>query len=262
MKYNLKDTTFVFVIRIDSIIRLENLLLSIDNLLSNFETNIIVIESSYYNNGLLKKLIGENISYYFIEDKDPVYHRTKYINYALKLISTDITGIWDADIIIEPHLIIDAVTQLRMKNCDFAYPYNGKYFDTSYILRNHYLKHKDIDFLKKNCSKMNMLYSSSKGDDAVGGAFLISTEKYKASGGENKNFYGWGGEDGERYYRWLILKYREYRSKGPLFHLSHPRDHNGIVRSQQHESQIMYEYLKIRNLTKEELEHKLKEHEH
>ena len=50
MKTVLNDVTFVIPIRIDSIIRLENLLLTIDCLLSYFETNIVVIEASNYNN--------------------------------------------------------------------------------------------------------------------------------------------------------------------------------------------------------------------
>lgn len=257
MKHNLKDTTFVFVVRIDSMTRLENLLLSIDILSSNFDTNIIVVESSYYNNGILERLMGDNTLYYFIQDKDPIFHRTKYQNYILKQITTNFIGVWEADIILDPNLIVEAIDELRKGNCDFAFPYNGKCFDTSSIFRIHYLQHKSIGFLQKNTDKMNMLYSSSKEGNAVGGAFLISTEKYRQAGGENEMFYGWGGEDGERYYRWLILNYREYRSSGPIFHLSHPRDQNGTIRSKYHEDQMMHEYFKTRNLTKEELINKI-----
>jgi hypothetical protein len=35
MKYDLKDTTFIIPVRIDSMIRLENLLLTLENLESN-----------------------------------------------------------------------------------------------------------------------------------------------------------------------------------------------------------------------------------
>lgn len=253
MKHELKDTTFIIPVRIDSMIRLENLLLTLEILESNFDTNIIVVEASYYNNGILKRLISDSISYCFIEDKDPIFHRTKHLNTISRQVNTDIIGVWDADVILESVQIFEAVQQLREGNCDYAYPYDGRFMDTSEIIRNYYLLHRDINFMKRNISKMESLYSSLKGGDSSGGAFLISTEKYKSSGLENEAFYGWGAEDGERYHRWLILNYTKYRSKGALFHLSHPRDQNGTVRSDYHKAKILYEYDKIRNSTKEDL---------
>lgn len=253
MKLDLKDTTFIIPVRIDSLIRLENLLLSLEILESNFDTNIIVVEASSYNNGILKRLISNFISYYFIEDKDPIFHRTKHLNTISKQVTTDIMGIWDTDIVLESTQIIEAVQQIRDGNCEYAYPYDGRFMDTSEILRNHYLLYKDINFLKSNISKMNSLYSSVKEGNAVGGAFLIATDKYKFSGLENEGFYGWGVEDSERYHRWLILNYSQYRSKGALFHLSHPRDLNGRISSEYHGAKSKYEYDKIINSTKEGL---------
>lgn len=253
MKFELKDTTFVIPVRIDSIVRLENLLLTLENLESHFDTNIVVVEASYYNNGILKRLMSDSVSYCFIEDKDPVFHRTRHLNSISMQINTPIIGVWDADVILDPIQILNAVQQLRSGLCDFAYPYDGHFLDISEILRNYYLLYKDIDFLKKNTLKMRSLYSSTREGNATGGAFLISTEKYKDSGLENEAFYGWGGEDGERYYRWLILNYRICRSEGALFHLSHPRNQNGVIRSNYHEAKTMNEYNRVRNLTNEEL---------
>ena len=258
MKYDLKDTTFIIPVRIDSMIRLENLLLTLENLESNFYTNIKIVEAAYYNNGILKQLINPDITIDFFEDKDPVFHRTKHLNSISKNVNTYITGIWDSDVIIESSQIIDAIKNLREKKCDFAYPYNGQFFDTSEIFRNHYLLYKDIDFLKKNASKMELLYSSVKEGDSVGGAFLISTMKYKMSGLENENLYGWGLNDGERYHRWLIMNYCLYRSNGPLFHLTHPRDINGKMRSEYHYYKSWDEVHSILNSTEKELKKNFK----
>jgi len=252
MKIDLKDTTFVIPVRIDSIIRLENLLLTLDNIESNFDTNIIIVEANYYNNGILKQLISNEISLHFIEDKDPIFHRTQHLNTISNDVNTPITGIWDADVIFESAQIVDAIQKLRENNCDFAYPYDGKFYDTSDILRNHYLLNKDIGFLKKNTSKMELLYSPVN-EFALGGAFLISTDKYKLSGLENEKFYGWGVEDGERYHRWLILNYSMYRSEGPLFHLTHPRDHNGKMISDSYSYKARDEISIILNSTDKEL---------
>jgi len=256
MKFYLKDTTFIIPVRIDSMIRLENLLLTIDNLESNFDTNISIIEASYYNNKILQQLINKTISYRFIEDKDPIFHRTKYLNMISKCVSTTITGIWDADVILDSAQIIEAVQQLRDKKCDFAYPYDGNFLDTSEIFRNHYLFHKDINFLKKNAAKMNLLYSSVKEGNSLGGAFLISTEKYKLSGLENETLYGWGLDDAERYQRWLVFYFSMYRSKGALFHLSHPRDVNGKIRSENYQLNAIDKINGITNSTKYELENR------
>jgi predicted glycosyltransferase involved in capsule biosynthesis len=256
MKYDLKDTTFILPVRLDSMIRLENLLLTLENLESDFHTNIIVVEASYYNSGVLKQLVSNSISCYFIEDKDPIFHRTKHLNTISRKVNTDIIGIWDADVILESSQIIDAIQHIRNRKCDFAYPYDGRFLDTSEIIRNHYLLHKDVNFLKKNTPKMRLLYSSIKEGNSQGGAFLISTEKYKLSGLENEMFYGWGVEDSERYHRWLIFNFTMYRSKGALFHLSHPRDINGTMRSQYHYAKTEDELNKIMDSTKEELENR------
>lgn len=173
-----------------------------------------MVEASYYNNGILKRQISSTVSYQFIEDKDPILHRTKHLNTILKQINTDIIGLWEADIILEYSPIIEAVHQFRTGNCDFAFPYDGRCFDTSEILRNHYLLHRNIDFLKKNISKMDLIYSSSSKGNAVGSV---------------------------------------------LFHLTHPRDQNGKIRSDYYEAKIMNEYYKTWNSTKEELTNKLHE---
>jgi predicted glycosyltransferase involved in capsule biosynthesis len=255
MKIDLLDTTFIIPIRINSIIRLENFLLTIENLESNFDTNIIVVESSYYHNKIIESLINKKYMYLFLENKDPVFYRTYYLNKASSLVETNIIGIWDADVILEPIQIINAVEQIRLKKCDVAYPYDGNFLDISSILRNHFYINRDIEFLKKNKAKMNLLYSSEHQADAVGGAFLASTIKYRSAGSENELFYGWGPEDGERYARWEGLGFTIYRSPGCLFHLSHPRDINGGIGISVFSKKFKNKILKsIAESTKQELE--------
>lgn len=170
-------------------------------------------------------------------------------------VKTDIISIWDTDIILEAEQIRDSVQQLRDNNCDIAYPYNGEFLDTSDILRNHYWRYRDIEFLKKHKDKMSSLYSA-EGAGAVGGAIFLKTEKYIISGMENEDFYGWGMEDGERYCRWLELDYKIYRSKNCIFHLSHPRDINGMFHSINHERKAMNDFNEVVNYGKEELKRK------
>jgi len=162
MKYDLKDTTFIIPVRIDSMIRLENLLLTLDSLESNLDTNIIIIEASYYNNGLLKQLISNHIVHYFVEDKDPVFHRTKHLNTVSKRVNTDITGIWDADIILESAQIIEAILQLRSKNCDIAYPYKGSYPNHQKASIEHWKIDNDFDILRRIGNKIFTFRSNNE----------------------------------------------------------------------------------------------------
>lgn len=252
MKEDLRDTTFIIPIRIDSIIRLENLMMTVDCIQKSFNTSIVILEAAGYCNGIISSIV-KNITYCFIEDKDLVFHKTKYLNLMALDVNTDIISIWDADVIIDAEQIKDSVYQIRKGNCDIAYPYNGEAMDTSDILRNHYFVHRDIEFLKKHKHKMQTIYSVEGVIGAVGGAVFAKAEKYREAGMDNEDFYGWGLEDGERHYRWLEFGYKMYRNGNCLFHLSHPRDLNGAFRSENHKKQAMYNFNEVVNYGQEEL---------
>lgn len=221
MRYACKDITFFIPVRLDTICRLENLLMAIRQITKYFDTNILVLEAASYQNKLLPKLLGRNIKYCFVQDTDAVFHRTKYINQAVKnMINTSLIAIWDADVVLPASQIYAAIESLRNKTADVAFPYDGTFLDTSFILREAFIEvGQRVSFLLQNQEKMNTIY----GPCMCGGGFLVSKEKYMYSGLENEQFYGWGCEDTERTERWRTLGFRFFRSDGALFHLSHPR---------------------------------------
>ena len=226
MRIDLTDTTFIIPVRIDSMIRLENLLMSVDSIVRYFRTRILILEASSYQNEIIPSLIKDDtVKYTFLVDKDPVFYKTKYLNILAKQVDTPLVCIWDADVILDHLQILDAVKQLRTRTSDVAYPYDGNFLDTSDILREHYWLHRDLDFLKKHQAKMNSLYTVE-------------------------------GVIGERHYRWLSFGYRIYRSEGCLFHLSHPRDQNGMFRSRIHSEKAMHDMNEVVNYSKEELREK------
>lgn len=221
MRKELLDTTFIIPIRIDSIERFENLEMVINFLHKNFKTRIMVIEGDYYKNGLVESLLHRKGEYYFVEDKDPIFHRTRYINILLKKVRTPITSVWDADVITQPKQIEEAVNAIRnSSHVSISFPYNGIALDTSKIIRYLYFCERKMNILIKNKDKMKQMYMDS--GPCLGGAFFILTEKYLSSGMENESFYGWGLEDKERYLRWSLLGYKIFRSNGELFHFTHP----------------------------------------
>lgn len=94
MKTYLQDFTFLILIRIDSVQRLENILAVTEYLAKNFHTQIIVLEADRYNNKILQSLLNRNVRYEFIEDKDPILYKTKYFNQLARNIDTPFFSIW------------------------------------------------------------------------------------------------------------------------------------------------------------------------
>lgn len=221
IKNSLTDVTFLFIVRLDTIDRLENILASTQFLSSNFETKILIAEYSSHNTGILQKLLNKNISYSFHEDHDPILFRTKFINQMAMTPETPFVAIWDTDVLVPAGQILKSVELLRNGEANFVYPYE-MFLETTLILRKLYLQEHKIEALEQNTKKMKEMY----GPIPVGGAFIVNLTAYKESGLENENFYGWGLEDGERYYRWQNLGYKILRVPGPLFHLTHERGIN------------------------------------
>ena len=249
MKHNIQDVTFLIPIRLDSVLRLENLMVTIQFLRSNFDCRIFVLEADSYNRHLIDSLC-DGVEYLFVEDKDPVFHRTKYLNMMTRRADTTFLSIWDSDIIIPPMQIMEAVMQLRSDSYQIAYPYNGRFMETSLLLRAKYMQNRDWTFLVRNESKMQLLNNYTR---CVGGAIFVNREKYIASGMENENFYGWGAEDDERYKRWEALGYRIYRSKGCLFHLTHPRNENSNYISYLHKERAEAELQNTASCSSDEI---------
>ena len=221
------DIDFLIPIRIDSVERIENLMSNINYLIKHFDTNIYVLEASSINNHILERLLPKEIAYFHVEDADPIFHRTKYINALAEKSYSDNIAIWDADVIIDYCQIIDAISYLREGKAEVAIPYDGRFYDTTEIVRNVFLEFKDFHVLNDNISKMLLPY----GSNMAGGAVFIRRENFNSTGGEDENFYGWGVEDWNRIEKWKKYGNRIERAHGPLFHLTHPRDINGRINS-------------------------------
>ena len=226
MKTDLNDITFLILVRIDSVERMENLLAVTNTLFRYFKTNIYVLEADSYNNGFLKKLLNRKINYRFVEDKDPVLHKTMYYNRMAKTVDTPFMAIWDTDVVTDKAAILDAVKHLR-EEADVAFPYNGICYETSEIIRDLYLKKKDIRLLHRHRDKLNMLHNRN----LVGGALFVHTDKYFEAGGDNEKIYGWGNDDFVRYEQWKIKQFKIYHAKVHLYHLCHPRGINSRFRT-------------------------------
>jgi len=249
MKTNLDDLTFLIPLKVDSVIRIENLLVIIRYLQRHFHTHIAVLEVGAYDNGILRKLLNRDIKYNFAEDKDPVFHRTKYRNLMTKAVETPFLSIWDVDVLVDKTQIIDAIEKLRQGEADMAYPFDGRFYDTTEIIRSLYIKSQKINVLHQNRERMFLIY----GNEHKGGAFLANTDKYRLSGMENEKFYGWGPENFERYDLWTNMHFKIYNSQGEMYHFTHPRDLNGQFNSMRQADLTTSERKKTKESSFEEL---------
>jgi hypothetical protein len=246
---DLTDVTFLIPVKLDFIQRIENLMMAIEYLAIYFDTNIHILEADGYNNNLLARLLPKNVKITFIEDYDPIFHRTHYINQMLSNCSTPWVAVWDTDVIVPFQQIKESVEWLRKGQADFVRPYENKFLDTSPIIRELYFKTRDIRMLQNNHAKMKPLYPLNP----VGGGFFANLEKYREAGQENERFYGWGIEDGERVNRWMILGYNYRNTSGVMYHLSHPRGKNSQFHNLQEVDIKNGELFKITSMSKKEL---------
>jgi len=229
MKYNLREMTFLIPLRVDSLVRLENILMSIEYLLRHFDTNIFVLQADNYDSGIVSKFLNKRVKYRFMEDYDNVFYRTKYLNIMTTETSTPFIAIWDADVIVPYQQIIDSFQKLH-EGFEIAYPYDGHFYDTSDIIREVFFKSRKLQILEQHQSKMGLTY----GDKMIGGAIFVNRDAYVAAGMECEDFYGWGPEDWERFERWRAFNYKIYRAHGNLYHLTHSRGINSTHRSMEH----------------------------
>lgn len=237
MKFDMTNLTVLIPVRIESLVRLENLMAVIGYLRGCFDLNIVVTEADKYNNGVLNAMLPKSVEHIFVEDHDPVFYRTKYINDMARNATTKYIAVWDTDVVFPTWQVNAAFELLGSGSCDVAFPYNGTFLDTSKIIRQMYIEKGDIRILEELSDMMTTPY----GTDMRGGAFLANTRRYREAGMENERFYGWGPEDWERVERWKNLGYIMKTIGGPLFHLSHPRDMNGTHNNPEQKKYTFYE---------------------
>lgn len=222
MKQNLRDVTFIMLVRQDSVQRIENTIAVTNYLLGHFHTRIHLLEASAFDNGILRALLGKKTDYRFVEDKDPLLHKTKYYNEMVRNVETPLLAIWDTDVIADKDQIMAVTDKLRSGEADMGYPYSGVCLETPPIIRELFLRTKNIRTLDRHKGKMVPLHNKP----LCGGAVMADVGQYRRAGMENESYYGWGNEDFDRLYRWQNLAMKIYRTPNPLYHLLHPRGGN------------------------------------
>lgn len=246
--------TVVIPLRVDCEERKENLDTVLFSLLKMTDASVIILEADtkrkYFNDFIEST---NRVEYHFIEDFNPIFHRTRYLNKLIEMSNTNIVGIWDTDVLFTLEQINNCVREVQ-NGATVCYPYDGRFVFLN-VEQSKSARSDVLAFLNGNSDKN---FTSLLGRPSVGGAFVVDKHRYTSAGGENENFYGWGPEDAERFKRMEILEEPVNRVKGPLFHLNHPRGVNSFHDFGLREKENIKELVRICRMDKKTLENDIK----
>lgn len=238
-KIDLSDTTFTVPVYHDHSDRDENLTLATKLLKEDFVCKIIIGENQ---SSSFSHLGDKYIKFNYKE-----FHRTRMLNQMAYQATTPIVINYDADVIIPPLQILEAVRLIR-SGYDMVYPYDGRFARVS---RSHYPEIsnlRDVGILSPHHFK-----GTAKNDElSVGGAIAFNKQSFINGGTENEKFLSYGPEDQERFYRFNTLGFKVSRIPGILYHIDHKITLNSSMQQPNYLSN-KEEWEKVRQMGKDEL---------
>ena len=233
MKKDLKDTTFIIPVRIESEDRLRNVITVCCFLLETFDTKIILKEidqtSVFQERALpqIKEFVGDaidNLTHIF-EKSDPddhVFYRMRYLNEMLDLCDTDIVANYDCDVLVPVSTYLQAQDMIQNQGYDVVYPYElGNWVKMCYVndesVSEFLVNDGDFSIFDRNAQ----VYIAHSGH-----AQFFKRSSYIEGGMENENFQGSSPDDKERLHRFTTLGYKVGRVEDYVYHLEHSRGAN------------------------------------
>jgi hypothetical protein len=259
---DLTNATFIIPVRLDSQERLVNAQINIPYLFKHFTTNVILMEIDSHQHSELH-FDYPGYKYIFLKDDSPVFHRTKYLNLMLDMVTTDVVVNHDLDVILPVESYITAYNKILIEKYDMWFPFStppGTLYvdDKTELLRTLDWSSLDIKNIRK-------------GDAGSGFTIFFDTNTYRKYGGENEEFISYAPEDKERYYRfatlgckvtpyinrpsdgYLINYFPSYSGSGNyVCHLEHPRYSNSNTNNP-HFKQGYELYRKLTSMNRDEL---------
>lgn len=224
MTIDLKDTTFIIPLCIESKDRAENAKITLSYLCHHLDTNIIVLE---YDRGgsklknILNDINSNNIDHRFIENTsgNNIFHRTRFLNEMLSTVTTPVVVNYDIDIVLEPYAY-RRCSDFIIGGHDLIYPYF--WGNSQYQIYNS--GREKI----KNTLSLDSLTNTDKNltRSEYGHCQWFKTKSYIEGGMENENFLSYGPEDKERGERFKKMGYTVVWSNFFVYHIEHSRTEN------------------------------------
>lgn len=148
------DLTILIPVRIDSPDRLRNVHALTDCLKRLEGVRIIVLEADSHPR--IEQI--EGVQRVFVEDHDPLFYHTRYVNMLCSMARSEYIGVWDSDLIVPREQIEQAVEILRNGSADMVYPFDGRCYNVSGDVLGEYLSTKDECVLTSNISNLHCIY--------------------------------------------------------------------------------------------------------
>lgn len=266
MKRDLKDTTFIIPIRIESEDRMRNVITSLCFLLENFDTKVIVKEVddvSVFQEQCLPQISEyvedsiENLTHIF-EKSDPfdegTFFRMRYINEMLSMCDTEVVANYDCDVLLPLNTYVEAQNFILKEGYDVIYPYGQGPWQKKVYATDEMVS----TFLSNDC-EFSHLEKKIEYDNAESGHCQFFRRTAWIEGGmENENFISYSPEDKERLHRFTTLGYNVGRIENWVYHLEHARTQNSWITNPHMQNNFaLWEFLQT--LNEEELRQYYKE---
>lgn len=249
------DLTLIFTVRIDSPERMDNLRSTLSFYRAVVGSSMMVLEGDSVSR--LSDIMTEefpDVDYIFVADDNPVFHRTRYINDQLRRTVTRCAAVIDADVVVPPAQLSEALAAVLSGAHVMAIPYDGRAVDHGRWRSDMFRRTSRLESLTACNGNQPLMF----GFISVGGAFVVDVTAYRRLGWENERFCGWGCEDHERFHRLDILGHKPLVVDGMIHHLNHPR---GINSGNVLDSVVLAtkrEYCRICAMTPDELRREVK----
>ncbi len=237
MKKDLRDTTFIIPLKIESTDRLRNAITICCFLLKTFETQVFLKEQNtepVFQNQALPQITEfldgdvDNLKYFYEEENESsFFHKTRYFNELLSKVNTPVVSAYDIDVLLPISSYLKSQEMIMDEGYDLVYPFPLIKPEDD-IPENRMCKQVFTDDTLVSNFLSEFDFSIFDGVSATartqwGHVQFFKTSSYIEGGMENENFRSWGPEDQEKHYRFPKLGYNVGRFNSFVYHLEHSR---------------------------------------
>lgn len=227
---DLKDTTFIIPLRIETQDRMRNIITTLTYLLRGFDTNVIVKEydkvSTFSESvmPILEQALPEynlnNLKHVFEKTDEYIFHRTRLLNDMVLMADTPIVVNYDSDIILPKKSYVLACETIRKGDAKCVYPYGYGEYQFQVFADDEQV----TNFINSNFN-FQAFTEMKRYDAKFGFCQFFDREEYIRLGMENERFISYGYEDDERHLRFSQLS-SVGRVEDAVYHLEHERTSN------------------------------------
>lgn len=220
---NLKNTTFIIPVGIESEDRAVNTEITISYLCKHLETNIIIYEFS--KESKVPQIIGNinkgntSIEHVYERADTDIFHRTRFLNIMTMMAKTPIVVNYDVDILLDPETYKKSSEEI-LNGADLIYPYFWGDSQKRIFYPGRDKIRKNLDLTTLIDGEFDLCRSE------YGHCQFFKRDSYIRGGLENENFISYAPEDQERGYRFKTLGYNVKWLDGFVYHIQHTRGPN------------------------------------